>query len=308
MTNPDPRPEPRADDSASLMDVLDQAPAPPGGAPGKRLPGRAGRNLPAAIGVGLLLGALITVPLFSPYRWGFIVVLTAAVALGIWEVCQALRTLGAQPPLVPLLLGGVAIPVLAYRSGAAALFIALVLTVLSCLVWRLADPAEGFLRDLASGTFTACYVPFLAGFAALLAVPADGPRRVTLFIAVVVCSDVGGYAAGVLFGRHPMAPSVSPKKSWEGFAGSLLACAVAGAVLFLTLFDASPLLGVAYGLAVVAVATLGDLGESMVKRDIGIKDMGTLLPGHGGIMDRLDSLLPTAPVAWLLLTAFVPLP
>ena len=296
------------DPDGSLMDVIEQAPAPPEGAPGKRQPGRAGRNLPVAIGVGVLLGLIITVPLYSPLRWVFIVVLAAAVALGTWEITQALRTLGAEPPLPPLLLGGLAMTVLAYRAGAGALFLTLVLTVLASLVWRLADPAEGFLRDIAAATFTAAYVPFLAGFCALLAVPDDGPRRVTAFILVVVCSDVGGYAAGVLFGKHPMAPSVSPKKSWEGFGGSLLACAVAGAVLFLLLFDASPLLGVVYGLAVVAVATLGDLGESMVKRDIGIKDMGTLLPGHGGIMDRLDSLLPTAPVAWLLLTAFVPLP
>ena len=290
------------------MAAIDTAPAPPEGAPGKRAPGRAGRNLPMAIGVGLALATVITVPLYSPYRFVFIGVLAAAVALGTYEIVKALRTLGAQPPMVPLQLGGAAMVVLAYRQGAEALFLALVLTVLSCLAWRLADPAEGFLRDVAASTFTAAYVPFLAAFASLLAIPDDGPRRVTAFIAVVVCSDVGGFAAGVLFGKHPMAPSVSPKKSWEGFAGSLLACAVAGAVFFVTLFDASPLYGVLYGLAVVATATLGDLGESMVKRDIGIKDMGTLLPGHGGIMDRLDSLLPTAPVAWLLLAAFVPYP
>ncbi|MCW2614540.1 MAG: phosphatidate cytidylyltransferase [Frankiales bacterium] len=290
------------------MAAIDTAPAPAQGAPGKREPGRAGRNLPAAIGVGLALGALVTVPLYSPYRWVFIGVLAAAVLLGTYEIVKALRTLGAQPPMVPLQIGGVAMVVLAYREGPEALFLALVLTVLACLAWRLADPAEGFLRDVAASTFTAAYVPFLAAFASLLSMPADGPRRVTAFIAVVVCSDVGGYAAGVLFGKHPMAPSVSPKKSWEGFAGSLTACAIAGAVFFVTLFDASPLLGVAYGLAVVVTATLGDLGESMVKRDIGIKDMGTLLPGHGGIMDRLDSLLPTAPVAWLLLAAFVSYP
>jgi phosphatidate cytidylyltransferase len=290
------------------LPALEQAPAPPEGAPGKRQPGRAGRNLPAAIGVGVGLAALITVPLFSPYRWLFIGVLVVAVAIGTWEIRQALRTLEADPPLPPLLLGGAAMVVLAYRYGATALFLALVLTVLASLVWRLADPAKGFLRDVAAATFTACYVPFLAGFAALLAVPDDGPRRVTAFIAVVVCSDVGGYAAGVLFGKHPMAPSVSPKKSWEGFAGSLTACALGGALLFWSLFDANPALGLVYGLAVVGVATLGDLGESMVKRDIGIKDMGTLLPGHGGIMDRLDSLLPTAPVAWLLLSAFVAVP
>jgi phosphatidate cytidylyltransferase len=292
------------------MDVpsLDTAPSPPEGAPGKRARGRAGRDLPVAIGVGLGLGALITAPLFSPYRWLFIGVLVAAVAIGTYEVVQSLRRLGALPPLPPLLLGGTAMVVLAYREGPEALFLALVLTVLACLAWRMADPAEGFLRDVAASTFTAAYVPFLTGFCALLAIPPDGPRRVTAFIAVVVCSDVGGYAAGVLFGKHPMAPTVSPKKSWEGFAGSLTACALAGAIFFWTLFDASPLLGVVYGLAIVATATLGDLGESMVKRDIGIKDMGTLLPGHGGIMDRLDSLLPTAPVSWLLLAAFIPYP
>lgn len=292
----------------TLDTTVEPMPTPPDPTSGRRAPGRAGRNLPAAIGVGVGLALLILIPLYSPYRWLFVGVIVAAIAIGTWEIVGALRTLGAQPPLVPLLAGGAAMVVLAYRSGADALFIALVLTVLGCLVWRLADPAEGFLRDVAAATFTAAYVPFLAGFAALLTVPDDGARRVTTFIAVVVCSDVGGYAAGVLLGKHQMAPTVSPKKSWEGFAGSLVACAVAGAVLFVTLFDASPLLGVVYGLAVVGVATLGDLGESMVKRDIGIKDMGTLLPGHGGVMDRLDSLLPVAPVAWLLLTAFVPLP
>ncbi len=293
--------------SDDLIAAVDDAPAPEGAA-GTGGPGRAGRNLPAAIGVGLALGAAITVPLFSPYRWVFIGVLVAGAALGIYEIVKALRTLGAQPPMVPLQVGGLAMVVLAYRQGPEALFLALVLTVLACLAWRLADPAEGFLRDVAASTFTAAYVPFLAGFASLLAIPADGPRRVTAFIAVVVCSDVGGYAAGVLFGKHPMAPSISPKKSWEGFAGSVVACSVAGAVLFATVFDTSPLLGALYGLAITGTATLGDLGESMVKRDIGIKDMGTLLPGHGGIMDRLDSLLPTAPVAWLLLAAFVAYP
>ncbi len=288
--------------------ALETAPAPPEGAPGKREPGRAGRNLPVAIAVGLALGALITVPLFSPYRWLFVVVLVAAMGIGLFEVVKALRTLGARPATVPLVVGGTAMVVLAYREGAEALFVGLVLTVLSVVVWRLADPAEGYLRDVAASTFTVAYVPFLIGFAALLTVPPDGPRRVTAFIATVVCSDVGGYAAGVLFGKHPLAPSVSPKKSWEGLAGSVLACAVAGAIFFVTLFDASPLLGAVFGLAVVATATLGDLGESMIKRDIGIKDMGTLLPGHGGLMDRLDSLLPTAPVAWLLLAAFVPYP
>jgi phosphatidate cytidylyltransferase len=270
--------------------------------------GRAGRDLPAAIGIGLSLGALIIGTVYSPYKWTFIVVVAAASALGTLEIVRALRTLGAEPPLLPLLAGGTAMVVLAYRCGAEELFLGLALTALGCLVWRLAGPPFGLLRDVTSGVFTAAYVPFLISFAALMTVPADGPRRITAFIATVVCSDVGGYAAGVLFGKHPMAPSVSPKKSWEGFAGSVLACAGAGAIFFETLFGAHWWEGILYGLAVVCSATLGDLGESMIKRDIGIKDMGTLLPGHGGLMDRLDSLLPTAPVAWLLLTAFVPLP
>ena len=268
-------------------------------------PGRAGRNLPAAIAVGLSLGGLILASIYSPYRWTFVLVLLAAAGLGSWEVVRALRTLGARPPLVPVWVGGAAMIVAAYRYGQEQLFLGLALTLLLLIVWRVGDPGEGVLRDVTSGLFTAAYVPFLMGFAALMTVPDDGAQRITAFVATVVCSDVGGYAAGVLFGKHPMAPSVSPKKSWEGLAGSALACAAAGAIFFVTLFDASPLLGVAYGLALVATATLGDLGESMVKRDIGIKDMGTLLPGHGGLMDRLDSLLTTAPVAYLLLAAFV---
>jgi phosphatidate cytidylyltransferase len=271
--------------------------------------GRAGRNLPAAIGVGLSLGALVLGTLYSPARWIWILVVLTACLIGTLEVVRALRQLGAEPPVVPLLLGGVAMVLSGYRYGADEVFLALALTAIGCVLWRLAAPATGLLRDVSAGVLTAVYVPFLISFASLLSVPADGPRRVTAFIATVVCSDVGGYAAGVLFGRHLMAPTVSPKKSWEGFAGSVLACATAGAIFFATLFKGTHWWeGVLFGLAVVCSATLGDFGESLIKRDIGIKDMGHLLPGHGGLMDRLDSLLPTAPVAWLLLTAFVPLP
>lgn len=271
--------------------------------------GRAGRDLPAAVGVGLGLGALVLGTLYSPARWTFVVVVAAAAVVGTLEVLRALRRLGAEPPAVPVVVGGTAMVLAGYRYGAEEVFLGLALTSLACVLWRLAAPARGLVRDVTSGVLTAAYVPFLVAFAALMTVPADGPRRITAFIATVVCSDVGGYAAGVLLGKHPMAPSVSPKKSWEGFAGSVLACATAGAIFFATLFDGAQWWqGVLFGLAVVCSATLGDLGESMIKRDIGIKDMGHLLPGHGGLMDRLDSLLPTAPVAWLLLTAFVPLP
>ena len=150
-------------------------------------------------------------------------------------------------------------------------------------------------------------MPLLAGFAVLLLVPDDGAARVLAFIATVVASDVGGYAAGVLFGKHPMAPSISPKKSWEGFAGSVPACMiVAHADPRARACTARGGAGWSSAPAIAVSATVGDLGESLIKRDLGIKDMGNLLPGHGGLMDRLDSLLPSAAVAYLLLSVLAP--
>jgi phosphatidate cytidylyltransferase len=149
-------------------------------------------------------------------------------------------------------------------------------------------------------------VPLLAGFAVLLLVPDDGAVRVIAFIATVIASDVGGYAAGVLFGKHPMAPTISPKKSWEGMAGSVTACMLVATPFVALGLDGPWWGGIAFGAALAVSATIGDLGESLIKRDLGIKDMGNLLPGHGGIMDRLDSLLPSAAVAYLLLSVLAP--
>jgi phosphatidate cytidylyltransferase len=266
----------------------------------------AGRNLPAAIGVGVVLALLVLGTLFT-YRFGFVVLLLVVIAGAVWELGRAVTKAGAHPPLIPMLAGVLAMDLLAWFRGAGALTVAFLLTALGCMVWRLAEGPVGYLRDVSTAIFVAMYVPFLAGFAVLLAVPDDGGRRVVTFIGTVVCSDIGGYAAGVLLGRHPMAPTVSPAKSWEGFGGSTIAC-VAGGVVFLTVFfDAAWWQGALFGLAIVVTATLGDLGESMIKRDLGIKDMGSLLPGHGGLMDRLDSLLPAAAVSWLLLSAFAPI-
>lgn len=255
--------------------------------------------------MGLALGAAVTVPLYTE-KAAFIGVLAVAVVVGSVELTRALAAGGRRVPLLPVAVGGVAMLALAYARGTEGLVAGLLLTVLAVAGFSALDPARAGPADLAASVFAVAYVPFLAGFAALLAAPPDGARRVTTFVATVVCSDVGGYAAGVLAGRHPMAPSVSPKKSWEGFAGSTAACVVAGVVFLTTLLHASALAGVAYGAAVVLTATVGDLGESLLKRDIGIKDMGSLLPGHGGLMDRLDSLLVTAPVAWLLLSVLAP--
>ena len=288
------------EDGSSPLEPVPMQAVPP---PERRT--RAGRNLPAAIGVGLALGAVV---LLSLYLWkpAFVGVVVAAIVLAAWELTNAFGSGRIRVPVVPLAVGAAAIIVSAYAGGSEAMVVALALTVFALMLWRSPENPKGYVRDVTAATFAALYLPFLAGFAVLLLRPDDGPNRVVVFIVLTVLSDVGGYVAGVLFGKHPMAPTVSPKKSWEGFAGSALFCAAGGAVLLPTLLDGEAWQGVVCGLAVMVTATLGDLGESMIKRDLGIKDMGSLLPGHGGIMDRLDSLLPAAPVTFLLLSWLVP--
>jgi phosphatidate cytidylyltransferase len=222
------------------------------------------------------------------------------------ELVRALRKGRFRPPLVPVLAGGLVMIGLAWSRGPTGLVAGFLITVLAVLLWRLADGPVGYLRDAATGVLVALYVPLLAGFAALLLVPDDGAARVIAFIVTVVCSDVGGFAAGVLFGKHRMAPSISPKKSWEGMAGSVSACMLAGVLTIGLMLDVPWWGGLIFGAAIAVSATIGDLAESLIKRDLNIKDMGDLLPGHGGLMDRMDSLLPSAAVAYLLLALFVP--
>ena len=303
----DPNTEPAAQqptgEGAATTSPLEPVPMEVVAPPERR--SRAGRNLPAALAVAVALGAVI---LLSLYVWkpAFLAVVVVAIVLGLWELSNAFAQDRIVVPLVPVLLGAGAMLFSGYTGGAEPLLVALAITALAVLLWRLPDSAEGFDRDVTAGIFAALYVPFLAGFAVLMLRAEDGPDRVVVFIILVVLSDVGGYAAGVLFGRHPMAPSVSPKKSWEGFAGSAVFAAAGGAIVVGTMLPGTPLEGAVIGIAVMLVATLGDLGESLIKRDLGIKDMGSLLPGHGGIMDRLDSLLPAAPAAYLLLAWLVP--
>lgn len=267
--------------------------------------GRAGRNLPAAIGVGVGLGAAVLVTLYT-VKVTFLVIVVAFIGIATWELLRALGTRDIQVPRVPLAAGTLAMLLGAYFDGPRSLAAALAGTILLILMWRIPSGTDGYLRDSSAGLFAAAYVPFLAGFAVLLLAAPDGADRVVVFIAVTICSDIGGYVAGVLFGRHPLAPRVSPKKTWEGSAGAMLACMICGGVLLPMLLDGAIWQGVIVGAAVMLAATLGDLIESMVKRDLGVKDMGTLLPGHGGVMDRLDSLLAGVPIVWLLLTLFVP--
>lgn len=266
---------------------------------------RAGRNLWAAIAVGLLMGAGILVALFT-VRQVFIGIVAAAVAVSSWELAGALRRAGINASLPPVLAGGQAMVWLAWPFGRDGILIAFMITTMMCLVWRFPRGAAGYVRDVSASVFSTAYVAGFAAFATLLVVPADGAARTLCLMLAGVASDVGGYAAGVLGGRHLMAPSISPKKSWEGFIGSLVAGTAAGALSVTFLLGGQPWLGVLFGLVIVLTATGGDLVESLIKRDLGVKDMGTVLPGHGGLMDRIDSLLPSAVVSWLLLSLLVP--
>lgn len=265
-----------------------------------------GRNLPAAIAVGVLLGAAVLVSLLT-VRHIFVGVVAVAVAMGTYELAGALkRGADIRVTLWPVLVGGQAMVWLSWPFGRDGLLAAFVLTILASLVWRLRGGAEGYVRDAGASVLAAAYVPLFASFAAMLVVAEDGVARVLCFLIVVVCNDVGGYTTGAKLGRHPMAPLISPKKSWEGFAGSMLFGIIAGTLAVTLLLDGQWWQGALFGAALVCTATIGDLVESLIKRDLKIKDMGTLLPGHGGLMDRLDSLLPSAVVSWLLLRLFIP--
>lgn len=268
-------------------------------------PIRAGRNLPVAIAVSLVLGGLALLTLFT-VKATFLLYVGVLLGVALLELSRALGTRGIHLPLVPIAVGGAVMFALAYWSGEQATLAAMAGTVVLLLAWLLPGGASGYLRDLTAGVFTLAYLPLLAVFVSLMLARPDGSRRVLLFIVLTVCSDVGGYFAGILIGRHPMAPVISPKKTWEGLGGSIAACLAGGALLLPWLLHGRLWQGLILGAAAVGAATLGDLAESMIKRDLQVKDMGSVLPGHGGVLERLDSLLVMAPVVWLLLTIFIP--
>jgi phosphatidate cytidylyltransferase len=272
--------------------------------------GRAGRNLTAAVGSAVVLLGTVAGSLFF-WKTAFMAVVAVAVVVAIWELHRGLNAKRIDIPEQPLMLGGVVMVAVAYFWGAPALVTATAVTALVVMLWLLRRGVDGFVQNATAAVFTLIYVPFLGSFVALMLAEGgdwtttehfdDGVRGIITFILVTIASDIGGYVAGVLFGKHPMAPVISPKKSWEGFAGSLLFCVGAGVALVVYLLDGDWWVGVLLGLIAVVMATLGDLVESVMKRDLGIKDMSQIIPGHGGLMDRLDSLLATIAPIWLLL-------
>ncbi len=275
---------------------------------------RAGRDLRAAIAVGVSIGAVLVLTLVFAPRW-WVVLCSGAILVATHEVVRRLREAGYVIPLIPLLVGGQVTVWLTWPFHAAGALAGFGATVVVCNVWRLfmqdnskrpepfaGSPSANYLRDASATVFLAAWVPLFASFAALLVYPKDGAGRVFCLMITVVASDVGGYAVGVLLGKHPMVPAISPKKSWEGFAGSLVFGITAAILTATFLADKPPWIGALLGVVLVLTCTLGDLVESQITRDLGIKDMGRLLPGHGGLMDRLDGVLPSAVAAWIVLT------
>ncbi|MEY4171006.1 MAG: hypothetical protein RLZ94_2079 [Actinomycetota bacterium] len=267
-------------------------------------PSRAGRNLPAAIASGVVLALLVVVSLVW-VPWLFGILAAAALCLAIHELTTAFAGAGirvARTPVYATTLVGMAA---AYVWGTEALLVTVGAGVVAVLIWRIRRGTDGYLRDASASIFLLGYISLMAGFAMLMLAAPDGPWRIVVFILLTIGNDIGGYATGVLFGRHPIAPQVSPKKSWEGFAGSLVVQCLIGVAAFIWVFDAPWWQGLIMGAVLTVTATAGDFVESAIKRDIGVKDMGSLLPGHGGIMDRLDSLVVNAFAAWALFALFL---
>ncbi len=268
-------------------------------------PSRAGRNLPAAIGVGAGLLIPVLVGLFF-FPLAFVALVTVLGVVGVLEVSRALRVRRIGLPVVPAVAASLVLPFTAYFWGAEGLANASVFCFLALLVWRSLDPAPGAPRSVMAGVFTLLWVPFMLSFAMLLLQAPGGDLLIATLLLLVVANDTFGYLIGVLFGKHPMAPKISPKKSWEGFGGSVGGAMIIGVLCTAFLLNQPFWVGLVLAVAIVAAATAGDLAESMIKRELGVKDMGTLLPGHGGVMDRLESIVFASPMAFLLSATLVP--
>jgi len=273
---------------------------------------RSGRNLSMAVLIGVGLGLLLLVSLIF-IKELFMLFAAGLIAFTAFELASALRFSGRDVPRLPTVIAGLAIIPAAFYWGAAGQWLAFLAGVALVSLWRLAEaitpsrrPAtfRELGRDLAAGAFVQGYVVFLASFAVLLTAQEGGQWWTLAFLVVVISIDTGAYATGLTFGKHPMAPTISPKKTWEGFAGSVGAALIASILLAIFMLQQPWWVGIVIALTLVVTATLGDLGESLIKRDLGIKDISTWLPGHGGFLDRLDSVLPSAAAAYGLYLIF----
>lgn len=280
----------------------------------ERINERTGRNLLLATIIGIAIGAVVIGALLF-VKWIFLLFAIPVCLLGLFEFSRALQTAGRRVDLVVQLLAGTAILLAAYFTGHWTHWVITFAVVATLVVWRLmaqmatADgrPYGEVVSDALVAGLLPLYVPFLGSLCLVLLRQEQGELWVLTMIATVVAADTGAYASGLAFGRHPMAPLISPKKTWEGFAGAALAAVTAAVLMGIFLLHVPFWVGIVFGLVVLGSATVGDLGESMIKRDLGIKDMSSWLPGHGGVLDRLDSILPSTITALAMYFLFFPL-
>ena len=261
---------------------------------------RAGRKLGPSILVSLSLVAIVWASLaFQPVIFAALV--TLAVCLGIREIARAFAQVETKISSNALIVATIGLSAATWQGGVAGLAVATAVALPILLINLLRNGPEGFVASATATTLVLVYLPFLAGFLILLGNESNGLAQVMTFVILVGCNDTFGYFVGVLIGKHPMAPKISPKKSWEGLIGSIVFTTLGGSLMFHYVLDIQWYLGAIVGLLIVFTATSGDLIESAMKRDLHLKDMGSLLPGHGGILDRLDSVLLSAPALWLTL-------
>jgi phosphatidate cytidylyltransferase len=261
---------------------------------------RAGRKLLPSIGVSVTLIVLVWTAL-ATYRIIFGAIVALAMVLGVREMVGALKKADINLSFPALALASVGMASAAWFGGVNGLAVATAIALPWLLALLLPKGPENFIRHASAYALTLIYIPFLAGFLILLARPHNGLERVMTFVILIACNDTFAYLTGLAIGKHTMAPKISPKKTWEGFAGSIVFTTIAGAIAFHYILEAQIWIGALAGLLVVISGTSGDLIESAIKRDLAIKDMGDLLPGHGGVLDRIDSILYAAPALWLAL-------
>ncbi|GAA4360322.1 phosphatidate cytidylyltransferase [Paeniglutamicibacter cryotolerans] len=260
---------------------------------------KAGRDLPAAIAVGVLLIAVVFTGLFF-LPLAFVAIVAVFAVVGCWEVARAFTRSGVEVPLVPLAVAGVLMPFAGYYGGVEAVGFALTGSALLIVLWRIAEGPGKAMASIMASLLILGWVPLLISFSILLFNQEGGSLKLATMLLLVVSNDTFGYLVGAFFGKHPMAPKISPKKSWEGFAGSVGGAMIVGILAAVFLLDQPWWLGLVLAVALVGASTAGDLSESMLKRELGIKDMSNILPGHGGVMDRLDSVVFAVPVMYFL--------
>lgn len=260
--------------------------------------GKAGRNLKAATAVGVSLIAVLIVSLFVVDRL-YPALVAVAIVLAVRELMAAAVKGASQRLILIAQFAAIAIVCAAATGDLDVVLGVTAGSAVAILMARLFDGQEAYVHHVSRTIFVLFYAPLLASFSVLLWASENGAWKVLTFVLLTAGADLGGYFAGIFFGKHPMAPKISPKKTWEGLAGALILQAIVGAIIFPAVLDLKLIQGIAVGIVMTVTAVAGDLIESMIKRDLGIKDMGTLLPGHGGVMDRLDALLVNAFVAWV---------